>query len=315
MRTSTESGAWRLANGRIVALDRPRLMAILNITPNSFYDGGVLTDAGAALAAAERAVAEGADLLDIGGESTHPGAARVEAAEQIRRVAPVIEAIRRAPGAVAEIPISVDTTLAPVARAALDAGADAINDVASGQEDAAMLPLAAARGAGIVLMHRLAPPDRDRYSDRYERPPEYADVMASVREFLADRTAAALEAGCEPDRIVLDPGLGFGKTVEQNLELIRRTGELTRLPPRPGLPEGPWPVLSALSRKSFVGRAGGLEGSEPAERLAPTLGLSLMQWLAGACLFRVHDVAAHRQALAAAAQAMPPALDRWAVAE
>ncbi|MEX2218535.1 MAG: dihydropteroate synthase [Phycisphaerales bacterium] len=274
-----------------MVLDRPRLVAILNLTPDSFYDGGRLGTVEEAVRAAERAVADGADVLDLGGESTRPGAQRVGPEEQVRRIVPVIGAIRARGGAAGDIPISVDTTLAPVARAALDAGADAINDVSAGAEDAGMFGLAAQRSAGLILMHRLRPPERDSYSDRYAEPPRYGDVAAEVSAFLRERCAAAGARGVAPGSIVIDPGLGFGKTVEQNLELIRRTGELAALG---------YPVLSGLSRKSFTGRAAGLAESTPAERLGATLALSVAHLIAGARLFRVHDVAEHRRAVSAA---------------
>jgi len=269
-------------------------MAILNVTPDSFADGGRFASAGDVADAAQRALDEGADALDVGGESTRPGAARVPIDEQTRRVVPAIEAIR-ARGITA--PITVDTTLAPVARAALDAGADAINDVSAGEEDPAVLALAAERGCGVILMHRLAPPDRDVYSDRYERAPEYTDVVGHVGGYLAGRVAAAERAGVAPDAILVDPGLGFGKSVEQNLELIRHSGELASRAGRP--------VLSALSRKSFVGRAALGRDSGPSERLPGTLALSVLHLLAGARVFRVHDVAAHAGALAAAWATLP----------
>ncbi len=273
---------WRIGAAKSVVLDRARLMAIVNVTPDSFFDGGTLADAAAAAAFARLAVGGGADVLDVGGESTRPGAGRVSAAEQISRVVPAIRAIRSSGGALGEAPISVDTTLVSVAAAALDAGADAINDVSAGTEDAGMLALAAERRAGIVLMHRLRPPGEDSYSDKYERPPVYADVVAEVEEFLSARAEAALAAGVDRAAIVLDPGLGFGKSVEQNLELIRRTGELCGLG---------YPILSGISRKSFTGRYAGLAESTPAERLAPSLELSLEHRRAGASIFRVHDVA------------------------
>lgn len=266
-------------------------MAILNATPDSFFDGGVLMDPDAAVARAEQAVAEGADILDIGGESTRPGASRVPADEQVRRVIPVVAAIRRAGGALGAAPISVDTTSAEVADAVLDAGADAINDVSAGTEDARMPGLVARRGAGVVLMHRLRPPGLDSYSDRYAAPPDYAregGVVAAVCSFLATRAHAALEAGTARESIVLDPGLGFGKTVEQNLELIRRTGELCALG---------FPILSGISRKSFTGAWAGLKGSTPSQRLAPSVALTLEHRRSGASVFRVHDVAEHRRAL------------------
>jgi dihydropteroate synthase len=279
---------WNVGDGKGIALDRPRIIAILNVTPDSFHDGGVLTDAYAAVAAARKAVADGADALDIGGESTRPGAQRVPADEQVRRTMPVIQAIRRAGGPLATIPISIDTTLGSVARAALDAGADAINDVSAGTEDEGMFALAAERRAGLILMHRLRPPGDDSYSTQYAQPPRYDDVVAAVRGFLAAR--AAIERGVSREAIVIDPGLGFGKTVEQNLELIRRTRELAALG---------FPMLSALSRKSFTGAYGGLRDSTPQDRLPPTLELSVAHLHAGALLFRVHDVAAHAKALAA----------------
>jgi len=288
---------WLAGFGKPIALDRPRLIAILNLTPDSFHDGGRLPTVEDAVRAAERAVAEGADALDIGGESTRPGSERVAAEEQTRRIIPAIEAIRARGGPLSTIPISVDTTLAPVSLAALDAGADAINDVSAGLEDASMLALAAERRAGLILMHRLAPPERDAYSDRYATPPVYGDVVAETGSFLRTRAEAAMAAGVIRDAIVIDPGLGFGKTVDQNLELIRRTGELAALG---------YPVLSGLSRKSFVGRAAGLTGSAPADRLEGTLALSVAHLHAGARLFRVHDVAPHARALAAAWAAMGP---------
>src|ERR1051326_8059721 len=204
-------------------------MAILNLTPDSFSDGGACPTVESAVAAARRAAEEGADILDLGGESTRPGAARVPSDEQVRRVIPVLRAIRADGSRLATIPISIDTTLIPVARAALDAGASIINDVSAGIEDPAILDLAAERRSGLVLMHRLAPPDRDSYSDRYEQRPQYDDVVRTVRDFLASRAALAESRGVARSSIVLDPGLGFGKTVEQNLELIRRTPELAAL--------------------------------------------------------------------------------------
>ena len=286
--------AWTLRPGLDLPLSRPRIIAVLNITPDSFSDGGPLMDPGAARDAAARAIAEGADLLDVGGESTRPGAAPVSEAEELRRVLPAIRAVRTLPGP--HIPITIDTTKAAVALAALDAGADAVNDVSALTHDPAMLPLVARRACGVILMHRLAPPRDDRYSDQYAAPPLTGDAVASVIAYLQSRADAALHAGVPRSSIVLDPGLGFGKSVEQNLDLIRRTPELTVLG---------FPILSALSRKSFVGRVGLGRDSDPSERLPATLALSVLHLTAGARLFRVHDVAAHRQALDAAWAAMP----------
>jgi len=283
---------WQVSTTRAVRLDRPRLFTILNVTPDSFSDGGRLPTPAHAADAARRAADEGADGLDIGAESTRPGARRVPADEQQRRLLPAIEAIRAAG---IDLPIAVDTTLAPVARAALDAGADAINDVAAGTEDHAVLALAAERGAGLILMHRLRPPAHDRYADRYDTPPDYGPapraVVDAVASFLYARTAAARAAGVPADRILIDPGLGFGKTVEQNLDLIHGT---------PALRAMGYPVLSALSRKSFVGRLGLSRDSTPDERLPATLALSVLHLRRGASVFRVHDTAPHRQALDAA---------------
>lgn len=286
--------AWRASGSRSISLDQPAILGILNVTPDSFSDGGAYPTPEVALHAAAEMVAQGAHGLDIGGESTRPGSARVDADEQARRVLPVIRLIRK-DRAFERTVVSIDTTLASVARAALDAGADAINDVSAGTDDPEMLSLAASRGAGIILMHRLYRPERDSYSDRYAAPPDYgpAGAVAVVKQHLVDRRRAAVQAGVHADSIVLDPGLGFGKTVEQNLELIRGTRELAALGS---------PILSALSRKSFVARAGGLAAdSDPRQRLAPTLALSVLHKRAGAAIFRVHDVRPHRAALAAAA--------------
>ncbi|MCH8509882.1 MAG: dihydropteroate synthase [Phycisphaerales bacterium] len=292
--TNTGDPRGLITDARGVHVDRPRLLTILNLTPDSFADGGRLPTPAHAAEAARRAADAGADALDMGAESTRPGAARVLADEQIRRLVPAIEAVRAAG---IDLPITADTTLAPVARAALDAGADAINDVAAGAEDHAILALAAERRCAIILMHRLAPPAADRYSDRYDAPPDYPDgVVPAVRSFLEARAAAALAAGVPADRIVLDPGLGFGKSVDQNLELIRATPDLCRLG---------HPILSALSRKSFVGRAGLGQDSDPSQRLPATLALSVLHLHAGARLFRVHDTAEHRQALDAAWRCLP----------
>lgn len=260
-------------------------MAIINLTPDSFFDGGSHPTQESAVEAARVAVGDGADVLDVGGESTRPGSRSVSAEEQILRTVPAIEAMRKAG---IQSPISIDTTSAAVARACLEAGAEAINDISGGMDDPAMLALAAERGAGLVLMHRLRAPAEDRYSDQYRAAPLYRDVVADVRAFLETRKNAALAAGVAAECICLDPGLGFGKSVEQNLELIRRTGEIAELGS---------PVLSGLSRKSFVGRWSLGRDSAPSERLEGTLKLSVEHWRAGASVFRVHDVAEHVAAL------------------
>mgnify|MGYP002783751959 FL=1 len=265
-------------------------MAIVNVTPDSFSDGGRYPTVAEAVAACAAFVAAGAHMLDIGGESTRPGAARVAPVEQVERVVPVIEALRRDPRFDA-IPISVDTTMASVARAALLAGADAVNDVSGLADDGpAMLDLLGASDCGYILMHRLRPPEADSYSDRYADAPRYHDVVAEVKAALVAGLERLDLHGVARERVVLDPGLGFGKTVEQNLELIRRTDELRRI----GLP-----VLSGLSRKSFVGRWSLGRDSQPSERLQGTLELSAEHVRCGATLLRVHDVAAHAELLTA----------------
>lgn len=261
-------------------------MGILNVTPDSFSDGGRHNDVERALAHTRRMIDEGADVIDVGGESTRPGSQRVDAVEQIARVVPVIRAIR-ADGI--EIPISIDTTRAEVAAAALDAGADAVNDVAAGLEDEEMLPLVAARDAGVVLMHRLVPPHRDSYSNEYASAPDYdasGGVVEAVFSFLAERVEAACRVGVTRDRIVIDPGAGFGKSVAQNFELLAAAPRFFHL----GVP-----LLCGVSRKSFLGSATGV--TDPAARVEASVRAALEQRDLGVRLFRVHDVAAHRQAL------------------
>jgi dihydropteroate synthase len=269
-------------------MDVARVMGILNVTPDSFSDGGAHSSNDAAIEAGVRMVEDGADVIDVGGESTRPGAVRVSAAEQVRRVTPVIRGIRERVGT--RVVISVDTTLAEVAGAAIDAGADVINDVAAGMEDERMLRLAADRGAGIVLMHRLGAPGGDVFSHQYGAEPEYAGgVVECVKRFLSERVETAMRAGVARGAIVVDPGLGFGKSVAQNLELIERTGEIAAMG---------FPVLSGLSRKSFTAVHSGMSREAPArERLGPTLELSVRHRRAGASIFRVHDVREHVAAL------------------
>jgi dihydropteroate synthase len=284
---------WKVGHGRVLALDVPRVMGIVNDTPDSFSDGGECSTVEAAIDRALRMGAEGADVLDVGGESTRPGAARVDEHEQVRRVVPVVRALRRLNQAVV---ISVDTTLAGVAEEAINAGADAINDVSAGMEDERMLALVASRKIGIVLMHRLRPPDLDVFSHRYQKAPEYpGGVVEDVKRFLAERAAAAIREGVQASAIVLDPGLGFGKSVAQNLELIERTGEIAAMG---------YPVLSGLSRKSFTAAYAGMSMDAPArERLGPTLALSARHMRAGAGIFRVHDVQQHVRMLRSAGDA------------
>lgn len=278
--------SWTVGGDRALSLDQPRIVRILNITPDSFSDGGLYINPEAAAGRAMEMVSEGACVIDIGGESTRPGARRVDATEQIGRVVPVIEKIREE----SDVLISIDTTLSEVARAAIDAGANIINDVSAGDDDEKIFEQAVQHRCGLILMHRLRKPAGDSYSDQYQSPPEYDDVVATVGEFLRERAAKAEAAGVDRASIVIDPGLGFGKTVEQNYELIRRTNELLRIG---------YPLLSAASRKSFIGKVTNEE--EPAKRVMGSVAVSVAHYLSGVRLFRVHDVAAHRQALAVAA--------------
>lgn len=280
---SASSGRfWNAGSDRVVSLDPFAIMGVVNATPDSFSDGGQFANPEEAAQYALQLVDEGAAIIDIGGESTRPGAARVDAEEQVRRVVPVIARVRSRSG----VAISVDTTLAPVAEAALEAGADAVNDVSAGCEDPAMLPLVARKGAGLILMHRIAPPGEDSYSDRYAEPPIYDDVVREVASFLLMRAELAMAAGISRDAIALDPGLGFGKSVAQNYELLARTSELAALG---------HPVLVGASRKSFLGAVTGR--ADPEQRIIGSVVAAVAAYGGGARIIRAHDVGAHREAL------------------
>ena len=281
------SAAWHSHRGAADS-SAPRIVGVLNVTPDSFSDGGELPTAEHAARRARVMLDDGAHILDIGGESTRPGADAVSPEEQTRRVVPAIRAIRDA-GIAA--PISIDTTSAAVAQAALDAGANAINDVSGATDDAGMLALAAERGCGLVLMHRLTTPDDDVYSTDYTDAPDYGapGVVHAVASYLRERADRAIEAGVGPGSIVLDPGLGFGKTVEQNYALIAHTGVIAAL----GIPE-----LAASSRKSIIGAITGQE--PPAARDDGSVAAAVAQVLAGADIVRCHDIAPHARALAVA---------------
>jgi dihydropteroate synthase len=253
-------------------------MGIVNVTPDSFSDGGWFLAADDAIAQGRRLMAEGADLLDIGGESTRPGAEPVAEKEELRRVLPVVEMLA-GEGAV----VSVDTAKAGVARAALAAGASFVNDVTAFRGDPAMASLVAETHAECCLMHMKGEP-RTMQDD-----PRYDDVVSEVKGFLEERMTFAAGEGVAEDRIVLDPGIGFGKTVEHNLDLLRRLDEIVALGR---------PVLVGASRKAFLGR---LTGREPADRVAATVAANVLAFERGASVFRVHDVAAVRDGLAVAA--------------
>ena len=269
-------------------------MGILNVTPDSFSDGGRSTTPRAAADRALRALRDGADIIDVGGESTRPGAEPISEAEQIRRTVPAIAAIREA---APDTLISIDTTRAAVAEAALDAGASIINDVSGATDDPDILGLAAARDAGLVLMHRRLAPKDDAYSTQYAREPSFeGGVVDAVSRALVRLRDAALGAGIAPDHLVLDPGLGFGKSVAQNWALVEASGGLLSLGHA---------ILAGASRKSFVGEAlraatGIAEAPAPDRRDVASAAVATAQYLMGVRLFRVHHVRIHAEALAVA---------------
>ncbi|HTU13622.1 MAG TPA: dihydropteroate synthase [Solirubrobacterales bacterium] len=250
-----------------------KVMGIVNVTPDSFSDGGLFLDADKAIAHGLELAAAGADVLDIGGESTRPGAAEVSTEEELARVVPVIE------GLAGSAPISIDTTKATVAEAAIEAGATIVNDVSGLRGDPDMTALCAERGVEVVIMHMLGTP-RTMQND-----PRYDDVVNEVLGFLLDRAESATRAGIERDRIWIDPGIGFGKTVEHNLALLAATGEFAAT----GLP-----VLLGPSRKTFIGK---IDGSREDQRLGGTIAACLEGMRRGAAMVRVHDVAAVAQAI------------------
>ncbi len=259
----------RLQCGRYTLdLGIPVVMGVLNVTPDSFSDGGRFADLKAAFAHAERMAAEGAAIIDVGGESTRPGAAPVGVEEELRRVIPVIE---RLVGQLA-VPVSVDTSKPEVMRAAIASGASMINDVTALRAPGAIEAVAES-GAAICLMHMQGEPRT------MQEAPRYTDVLAEVRDFLRGRVARCLEAGIAASRLVIDPGFGFGKTLEHNLELLRRLPELAS--------EG-HPVLAGLSRKSIIGK---LTGRPDGDRLGGSLALATFAILSGARIVRAHDVA------------------------
>jgi dihydropteroate synthase len=265
-------------------MTRPRLMGIVNVTPDSFSDGGLFLDADAAIAHGRELAAEGADVLDVGGESTRPGAEAVSAEEELRRIEPVVQAL----AADGVAPVSIDTSKRAVAEAALDAGASMVNDVTAFRGDPGVAELCADRGCEVCLMHMLGDP-RTMQED-----PTYDDVVDDVRAFLAERIEFATAAGIDEERIWVDPGIGFGKTVEHNLELTGRLGELRELGR---------PIVYGSSRKSFIGR---LTGAEPDARLGGTIASNVIAYANGAEMLRVHDVGPLHEALTVAAAILMP---------
>jgi dihydropteroate synthase len=260
----------------VPASERPRVMGIVNVTPDSFSDGGMYLDPERAIAHGRELAAQGADLLDVGGESTRPGAEAVSAEVELERVGPVVEALAGRGGG---LPVSIDTSKSAVAAAALDLGAEIVNDVTALRTDQELAGLCAERRCTVVLMHMQGSPRT------MQDTPTYDDVVDDVRAFLGERIEFALAAGIDERRIWIDPGIGFGKTVEHNLELLRRLGELGKLGR---------PIVVGASRKRFIGS---ITGREVDERLGGTVASNTVALAAGADVFRVHDVAEARQAL------------------
>ncbi|HEY6771031.1 MAG TPA: dihydropteroate synthase [Solirubrobacterales bacterium] len=255
-----------------------RIMGIVNVTPDSFSDGGEFLDANRAIAHGRELAAEGADVLDVGGESTRPGAAGVTAEEELARVGPVVDALARDEGS----RVSIDTSKLAVAEAALGAGAAMVNDVTALRSEPDLAGLCAERRCEVVLMHMLGDPRT------MQENPVYEDVVDDIKAFLAERIEFAVSQGIDEGRIWVDPGIGFGKNVEHNLELHRRLGELTELGR---------PIVFGSSRKSFIGR---LTGAEVDQRLGGTIASNVIAYANGATMLRVHDVAPMRQALTVA---------------
>jgi dihydropteroate synthase len=271
---ASASAVWQCGRFRL-ALDRPLLMGILNLTPDSFSDGGAHADASRGLAHARRMLAAGADMIDVGGESTRPGSEEVPPAEELRRVERVVQALART----GDVPVSIDTRHASVARACVELGARAINDVA-GFRDPAMVEVAASSDAGCVVMHMQGEP-----GTMQERP-RYDDVVAEVRDYLLAQARVLKDAGVARERIALDPGIGFGKTREHNLEILRRLDAFAALG---------YPLLLGVSRKRFIGEITGV--GEPAQRVAGSVAAAVWCATHGADVVRVHDVVAHVRAM------------------
>ena len=260
---------WKIADQTLALGERAYIMGVLNVTPDSFSDGGQFFDVDAALTHALQMVAEGAYIIDVGGESTRPGAAEVAETEELRRVVPVISRL----AARSEVVISIDTSKGAVAGAALEAGAKIINDISGGRGDKKMMKRAAEAGAGFIIMHMQGTPRT------MQKDPAYHDVVAEVRDFFRQQYACALDSGIDPMALAFDPGIGFGKTPEHNLALLRHLPEL-RVHDRP--------LVVGVSRKSFLAKI--TDGAQPSDRLAPTLACTALLRERGADVIRVHDV-------------------------
>lgn len=264
----TQAESFLFGDKPVVFTGRPLVMGIVNVTPDSFSDGGRFRNPGQAVDFGLKLVEEGADLLDIGGESTRPGAAAVPVAEELSRVIPVVAGLARR----VSVPLSVDTSKAEVARQALDAGASVINDVTALRADAAMAQVASRAKASVILMHMQGTPSA------MQQAPRYSDVVEAVSLFLKRRVEASLEAGIDASRIWIDPGLGFGKTVSHNLSIMNSLSSFVKLK---------FPVLIGPSRKSFIGAA---LDAEVSDRLAGTLACLAWAYQCGVSMVRVHDV-------------------------
>ena len=257
---------------------RPSVMGVVNVTPDSFSDGGVNLQPEDAVASARQMIEDGAAIVDVGGESTRPGARPVSAEEELRRVLPVLEAVA------GEFPVSIDTAKADVARRALELGIELVNDVTALRGDPRMADVVADSGAYVCLMHMLGEPRT------MQRDPRYDDVVADVKAFLEERLAHAVDAGIAEERISLDPGIGFGKTVEHNFELIRRLDELVALGR---------PIMVGFSRKSSLGKILG-DAEARTGPLSASIAAAVAAYERGATILRVHDVREHVEALTAA---------------
>jgi dihydropteroate synthase len=252
------------------------IMGVLNVTPDSFSDGGKFYETESAVTRGLQMASEGAHIIDVGGESSRPGAEPVSLGEELKRVIPVIEELRKH----SDILISIDTCKAEIARAALDAGADVVNDITGGRGDSEMLPLIAQRKAAIIIMHMQGTPKTMQIA------PTYADVVGEVGNFFRQQYGCALECGIDPMAVAFDPGIGFGKTLEHNLELLRNLDGL-RVEDRP--------LVIGVSRKAFLRKV--VAADEMADRLIPTVALTALLRARGAEVFRVHDVAENVRAL------------------
>ncbi len=258
-------------------LEKPLIMGILNVTPDSFSDGGQYTGVNAALQQCQKMLDQGADIIDIGGESTRPGSESVDAGEQIRRVVPVIKAIRNVLSA--DVLISIDTTLAAVAVAALESGADIINDISAAQNDQAMLSVAAQADVPVILMHMQGTPAT------MQDAPFYQNAVKEILSTLLLRVDAALAAGIDKKRIIIDPGIGFGKRKQDNIDLLAHLGQFV---------DCGFPVLLGTSRKRFMGSICNI--SSPQKLVTATAVTTALGVMAGVRMFRVHDVEENRQA-------------------